>query len=188
MDINNTLQKFQTAAAAHNLSYMIIGGFAASYWGEPRFTADIDYVIPSHEFEKVKLVLKDINYKLDFLHPKLAFAHFSSVLDRGFRIDFMIVDDETWGKLLLEIRHVDLGLGTLVPIVSPMHLIVMKLHSAKQPDRTEMFKDVNDIAQIMIHQNISMDDLNNHDILKKYGTEATINELKRIFERGSRKV
>lgn len=181
----NVLEKFQNEASNHNLEYLIIGGFASSYWGTPRFTADVDYVISNSSFDKAKVVLADLGYTLDFLHPKQAFAHFSSNEKGYFRVDLMIVEEETWNKLYAEVRFVDLGFGVLSPLVSPLHLIAMKLHSAKQPDRTEVFKDINDIAHVMINQKITFEDLVQNDIISKYGTESTINELRRMLERGS---
>ena len=50
---------------------------------------------------------------------------------------------------------VDFGLSATIPIVSAIHLIAMKLHAAKQPDRTEVFKDLNDVVEIMTAQGVT---------------------------------
>ena len=71
------LNKFDDSCNKHGLSYLIIGGVAASYWGTVRFTADIDLVIEDNSLELATIVLNELGYKLDFIHPKKSFAHFS---------------------------------------------------------------------------------------------------------------
>ncbi len=176
------IEDFHQAALAADLDYMIIGGFAASYWGTPRFTADVDFVIESKSFEKASRVASELGYSLAFLHPKQSFAHFVKTDQKGFRIDFMLVNENTWQTLFEELRLADLGGQQPYPIVSPLHLIAMKLHAAKQIDRTDSYKDLNDIAEILISQNITIDDLEISDILEKHGTEKTLSQLRIIWD------
>ena len=177
-----TIENFHLTAKSLGLNYLIIGGFAASYWGKPRFTADIDYVILDSSFEDFKKVLDKINYILIFLHPKGSFAHFAPKESSGFRIDLMIVENETWNKLFESAANADFGGSEPYPVVSSEHLIAMKLHSAKQVDRKEYLKDLNDISEIMLEQNISFEDLEHSGIIQKHGTEKTINELKKLIK------
>lgn len=188
MDIGNNriIESFHVAARNAGLQYLIIGGFAASYWGKPRFTADIDYVIEQSSLELCNKVLEELNYKLAFLHPKKSFAHFTSNLGSGFRIDFMMVDSETWKKLTETSVTADFGGSENFPIVSSIHLVAMKFHSAKQPDRQEYLKDLNDIVEIMLAQKFSFEDLEQAGIIDKHGTEKTISELKRLLESRSK--
>ena len=64
---NRAIDEFNKEANASGIIYLIIGGFAASFWGKPRFTADVDYVIESSTLELVKSVMVKLNYELAFL-------------------------------------------------------------------------------------------------------------------------
>ncbi len=97
-------------------------------------------------------------------------------------LDLMLVDDDTWSKLRQDVVFGDLGGPTPYPIVSALHFIAMKLHSAKQHDRTEYHKDLNDIVETMLAQKIELGDLEAHGILQKHGTERTIQLLKDMLD------
>lgn len=176
------LDDFHKAAKSAELEYLLIGGFAVSYWSTPRFTADVDYVVAASSFEKAKEAAGHIGYRLEYLHPKGSFAHFSNAEAGGFRIDFMIVDESTWRKLKSDAAEADIGGTYAFPIVSPLHLVAMKLHAARQSDRADIFKDLNDAAEILVAQNLTFKELENADILDKYGSKETIGRLREIVE------
>jgi hypothetical protein len=178
---NRILERFATCARDAHLEYLIIGGFAASHWGTPRFTADIDFVVESKSFENVKKVMSELEYALEFYHSKGSFAHFSPIATGDFRIDFMIVDSASWKVLFDNKACADFGGGVEYPIVSALHLVSMKLHAARQPDRSEYLKDLSDIIEIMLAQNISFENLDKDGILKEYGSQSTIDELRRLL-------
>lgn len=183
----DTLNTFHKAARNSGLEYFLIGGFAVSYWGAPRFTADVDFVVLSSSLETVKRVAEELDYTLAFLHPNQGFAHFVDRHESTFRIDFMLVNEDTWKKLKESSTVVDFGGAEPIPIVSALHLIAMKLHAAKQPDRTERYKDLNDVVEILLAQGLCLDDLEKAGIMQKHGNETTINELRRLFRsRGQR--
>ena len=178
----NLLNSFHQAALVERLEYFLIGGFAVSYWGVPRFTADVDYVTEYGNLERVKKVTEKLGYTLAFLHPKQSFAHFVSSDKTKFRIDFMLVDQATWQKLREGASVVDFGGPEPVPIVGPLHLIAMKLHAAKQSDRSDPYKDLNDIVEILLAQGILFEDLERSGIIEKHGTGTTTAELRRMLE------
>lgn len=175
------LEQFNRIAKASDLQYLLIGGFAASFWGEPRFTADVDFVIARKSFKLAQNILQKINYQLIFLHPQKNFAHFDKADHTGFRIDFVLVDDSTWNQLNAERVMADFGGGEHYPVISAKHLIAMKLHAASQVNRQDKFKDLNDVAAIIINQGLSMNKLEKDGILGKYGSDKTITRLKEIL-------
>ena len=182
MNLENILSIFHKKAVEHSIPYLIIGGFAASYWGKPRFTADIDYVIPKRCLDDALALFSEIKYKTEFIHPRKSFAHFVSENNKSFKIDLMLVDDGTWEKLnkdssLAQFDSTD----NLYPVVTAMHLIAMKLHAAKQEDREEYYKDLLDIAGIMKAQDIDLEMLEKEGILPKHGSKKTIKILKDII-------
>lgn len=177
-----TMEVFHVAAKKAGLDYLLIGGFAASFWGKPRFTGDVDYVVESSCLEVVTKVMESLNYKLAFLHPKKNFAHFQPADAAGLRIDFMFVDKSTWDKLHSSQKNANFGGSSNYPIVDHLHLISMKLHAAKQDDREDFFKDLNDIVEIMLAQNLDYSELEKTGIIKKHGTEKTTSLLKDLLQ------
>ena len=83
----------------------------------------------------------------------------------------MIVDSDTWKRLWSGAKEADFGGIGKFPIVDPIHLIAMKLHSAKQPDREEYFKDLNDIVEIMLAQRYNLEDSEIADIISRHETD-----------------
>ena len=179
---SRAVEDFHFAAKAEGLQYMLVGGFAASYWGKPRFTADVDYVIECDSLDIAQRILSNLNYQLVFLHPKKSFAHFKPITGSGFRIDLMILDKETWSKLWASVKEGDFGGQEKYPLVDSLHLIAMKLHAAKQPDREEYHKDINDIVEIMLTQNYNFADLEQAGIIEKHGAKETISLLRKLFD------
>ncbi|MBL7086052.1 MAG: hypothetical protein ISS28_02965 [Candidatus Cloacimonetes bacterium] len=51
--------EIHTFLSKHNISYVIIGGFAVQHWGEPRFTRDIDITV-SVPIEKTEIFVQNI--------------------------------------------------------------------------------------------------------------------------------
>lgn len=175
------IELFHFEASKLGLKYLIIGGYAASFWGKPRFTADVDYVVAADSFELIKQVMTNLDFHLEFLHPKDAFAHFSHKTTRTLRLDFMLVDHQTWDRLYDSVTKVDFGGAELFPVIGVVPLIAMKLHAAKQPDREDFEKDLTDVVEIMLAQNISFEDLEKLGIIEKYGTEKNIARIKESY-------
>jgi Nucleotidyl transferase AbiEii toxin, Type IV TA system len=179
---HRVLEKFHNAAKSAGLDYLLIGGFAASFWGKPRFTADVDFVVEESTFDQFKKLLSSIGYKLDYLHPKRSFAHFCQIDVSNFRIDLMIVNAETWIKLKASSSQAKFSESETYPVVDALHLIAMKLHAAKQSDRQEFHKDINDIVEVMLAQKITFADLEQADIINKHGSEKTTALLRDMLQ------
>ena len=175
------IEKFDQKCIENHLSYFIIGGYASTYWGQSRTTLDVDYVVKKTDFDLVKNVMDQLEYELLFVHPKMSYSHFKTKVGLGVRVDFMMVDDGTWSHLEKDSQSANFGEGKPYPIIGPIHLISMKLHSASQPDRQEAFKDLNDILGICIAQNIALSELEDKGILTKYGNERSITRLRDLF-------
>jgi len=118
-----------------------------------------------------------------FLHPKEAFAHFAPVdsNDRGMRLDLMLVDESTWSQLKSQAVDADIGGPQPYKMVGVLHLIAMKLHAAKQPDRVHRQKDLYDIVEVMENNSLTYDELDNAGILTKHGTEETLSQLRSLL-------
>lgn len=183
-------KKFHLLAEKHGLSYAIVGGYANTFWGDQRNTLDIDYVASISQCDLAADVLEKLDYYRAFMHPKRSFAHFfPKEQGRGPRIDFMFVMEDTFCALKNEFVSACPKSDNSVsyPYVGLMHFISMKLHSASQPDRQHKIKDLNDIVGVCLRNNLSLRDLEDKGILKKYGNENSIARLRDIYsDRGGR--
>ena len=61
MRVEKDFKEFIALLNRHDVHYLIIGGFAYSFYAEPRYTKDIDVLI-ERSLENAKKVLKSIKY------------------------------------------------------------------------------------------------------------------------------
>jgi predicted nucleotidyltransferase len=96
---------------SQSITYMIVGSFASTVYGEPRFTLDIDIVVdlqsgqlealcdafPAGEFYLSRPAADEAVRKrrqFNVIHP-----------GSGNKIDFMVARSDTWGRTQLERRR-----------------------------------------------------------------------------------
>ncbi len=78
MEIQSDFKELLELFNAHNVDYIIVGGYALAFHGAPRFTGDIDiFVAPvENNAEKIILALRDFGFesieldKEDFISPE----------------------------------------------------------------------------------------------------------------------
>jgi hypothetical protein len=118
------------------LGYALIGGIAAMYYGQSRFTQDVDFVaVTGHmeafaahpEFVEANHFASDCNYKL---------YHQS-----GVQVDLW--RDPHADGIIARAVEVKLA-GRSVKVIEPHDLIAMKL-------RARRLKDDDDVSQILLH-------------------------------------
>jgi len=66
-------KEFLRLLNAHQVEYLLIGGYAVAYHGYPRATADMDIWVAVHpqNAERIVAVLKDFGFTLPELRPEL---------------------------------------------------------------------------------------------------------------------
>ena len=60
MEVQNDFKELLELFNAHNVQYLIVGGYALAYHGAPRYTSDIDVFVKS-DSENASLILKALN-------------------------------------------------------------------------------------------------------------------------------
>lgn len=60
MEVQNDFKELLELFNAHNVQYLIVGGYALAYHGAPRYTGDIDVFVKS-DSENASLILKALN-------------------------------------------------------------------------------------------------------------------------------
>ena len=60
MEVQKDFKELLELFNAHNVQYLIVGGYALAYYGAPRYTGDIDILIKS-DSNNASLILKALN-------------------------------------------------------------------------------------------------------------------------------
>ncbi len=156
--------------------FLLIGGNAVIAHGVPRFTRDVDFVVPESSRTTWRLFLERLGFP--FFHGTSAFEQYKDPADVRPRVDLMIVDEPTWGKLRSDAWDFDLGNGLNTKVASPQHIIAMKLKACLAEHRREDAVDWSDIVElVMIHQFDPESDANFSDFVLHFGGEMLHRKL-----------
>jgi len=175
--VKTTLISIASAALEEGLSnFLLMGGNAIIFYGVPRFTQDIDFLIPEGDSLAWRLFLEKHAYR--FGHGTEGFQQFFPMHPGQPRIDLMLVNGSTWEKLrdaALQQTVVD-GLDLQLP--APKHLIAMKLSSATDPARTRPDQDWEDVTELIKRCNLDLEDPELRKLVVRYGGEEALVKLR----------
>ena len=161
--------------AEANLSFLLIGGHAVNFYAEPRATLDVDLVIRKGDALQWRRIVEGEGFKL--FRDGGNFVQFAPPYGVSWRLDFMLVNDSTFQKLLQGSREVDcLGIRARVP--SPLHLIAMKLHALQHGPEDRKDKDFMDVVGIARNALIDVDSPELKDVFTKHGSAEIYEKLK----------
>ena len=126
-----TLQKVTKALETEDISYMIVGGFAMSYYNLARFTADIDIVVqiyPNH-VDQILLHFPEWMSHSEYFKQSVSQGQMFNLIDfeTGVRIDFMAYKDSDYNWVAFGRRQKVDFLGVSCMISSPEDLVISKL-------------------------------------------------------------
>lgn len=164
------------------IEYVIVGGFAVIFHGNPRTTMDIDYVIKLAEKDTPGLVklLKENGFHASEEEMRAALKEKShcTVEDKEtmFRLDIKGVYNEMDGRVLKNRMKVQLD-DVAVYIASPEDTIANKLFFARE-------QDIRDSLGIYVrqHGHLNMEYL--EAVCKKIGVHDALEDLRKRYERG----
>jgi hypothetical protein len=153
------------------MEFGIIGAFALYSYGYARATRDIDFVTRVENRGKVAAYLTALGFETIFSSD--AFSNFLHPIG-SVRVDIMYVDGPTADAVLGSTEKRPVFHGLELPVVSPEHLIAMKLFAVQNnPERK--FKDLADIKELLHHA--TYDHRKVKDYFRKYGQESLYDEL-----------
>ncbi len=168
----------EQAKEAGLLNFLVIGGNAVIAFGVPRFTRDIDFVIPSNESREWRLFLEGRGFQ--FIHGTNAFAQFQDVEKKRPRVDLMLVDASTWEKLNGKSVQIDFVENFTVPLPAVEHLIAMKLSAYRASQRRNDAVDWSDIVELTRRWKLDPEeDQEFIGLVSRYGGEDSLNRLKK---------
>lgn len=88
----------------------------------------------------------------------------------------MLVDDETFSKLATASHLIDLGMVT-VNVVSPRHLVTLKLHALKVYQEHRHARDYTDVVQLLRHVCTELRDDDLRSLCVRYANESLCEKL-----------
>ncbi|MEX0608376.1 MAG: nucleotidyl transferase AbiEii/AbiGii toxin family protein [Balneolaceae bacterium] len=152
--LNNTLHEITDLLEKHKLPYMVIGGYAVLFHGEPRFTEDIDIVL-GVDSSSLDQVLKAVDNKFEArAKDATQFVEQTNVLPlislkNNIKVDliFSFIDFER--NAIQKALSVDIE-GKKVQIVRAEDLIIYKLLAGRP-------KDLEDAKNVIEHNLTTID-------------------------------
>lgn len=171
-----------STARQRNLPFLVVGGNAVILYGVPRFTRDIDFLITDKHRNSWQQLMEENGYHL--YHRIHAFDQYEPVLKTDGAtpgVDFMLVDEAVWLKLIQEAQSVGVGAERQLQVPSPLHLIAMKLAAASSPLRKQSAQDLSDVAALIKLQGLSLKHPELHATILKHGGSATLEHLHRLL-------
>ena len=161
MDIVSTLSFLLEEFNKQKINYAIIGGLALQSAGVARATGDIDMLILIDDKEKVKEILKNIDYELK--HESIDVLNFFSTGQYPGRVDFIIAHRK-YARSMLERTKEVLLLGLFkAKVIAVEDQIGLKVQSISN-DKERYFQDMSDI-KLLIKNNL---DKINLELIKEY--------------------
>lgn len=136
------------------IPYMLVGSFASSYWGRPRFTYDADIVV---EISAGKAASLASALEADFYAPRFVIeeaiakrSHFNAIhLERSFKVDFWVCSDEPYAREAFQRRRQVTMFGRPVWVSSPEDTILSKLRWYKMsPVLNRQLQDALEVYEI----------------------------------------
>lgn len=170
--ILDLIDRLANQAKQNDLQFLLIGGHAVTRLGHARLTLDIDFMVISGDEKKWEQLLGTYGYRSYSEGP--AFKQFSGQIGWP-RIDLMIVDNVTFGKLSAEAES-----NTGVRTPSPRHMVALKLHAATSPTRSKPAQDWEDIRNLIRIHHLDPNEQEFSALIIRYGGQSALDQLKNM--------
>lgn len=145
----------------HEMRFALIGGLALNAYGYNRFTNDVDFLTDSKNSKTLISYLESIGFKV--LQSDSAFSIHTLFNER---IDLMYVEGSTADTILNSVQNKKIE-DIELPIVSPIHLAMMKAFAVSQD--SERIRDIDDIKELYNRNLITKSDI--YDVIEKYNLD-----------------
>lgn len=169
-------QSVSTLIRELDLPFLLIGGHSLAFYGYPRNTLDIDFLISDQDAESWCSTLRKRGYIQ--INAQGPFAQFSKSGDMP--IDLMIVDHSTWEKLRGNAHAFSFDEIELM-IPAPEHIVALKLHSAVSPHRRKAEQDWEDIRHLVQLQDLNPENDSFKELILRYGGESSLEKVVEFY-------
>ncbi len=172
----NAVVEILKRAQQEKLPHLLVGGHAIILYQVPRFTRDIDFVVPDEAVERWLDFLRRFHYRV--YHQTGVFIQLEPDKPGELPpVDLMLVDEGTWTKLTAQAQERDAGDGMQLQVPHPWHLIAMKLVAAKSPVRRTGAVDWSDIFDLLRTCKIDVADPEFRKLVLRYGGEEALRRM-----------
>jgi hypothetical protein len=162
-----TVSIIDAKARQMGLPYLVIGGHAVNAYCEPRSTLDIDFLVRKSDLPGWRTLLESEGYKA--APEAQTFAQFDPPYGVPWRMDLMLVNEQTFEKLALGAREVTMfGMQTQVP--KPEHLIALKLHALKHGHQERFDKDFGDVVALTRNAGLDLGSSSFRQLFEQFGS------------------
>jgi hypothetical protein len=168
------LEFLSDATQKNNIPLVLIGGFAVNFYNISRQTTDIDFLIQDKDIQPLIAALQTIGYSVT--QQEAAFARLSAPVSQALDVDFMLVDPDTFQKILSDGKQVSLQNRQFV-VPSLPHLVTLKLHALKNNWDLRKWKDLPDIINLLRANNVSANASWLKETCLKYGSEDIYGQI-----------
>jgi hypothetical protein len=168
----NIFDQVAEAVGRGGLAALVIGGHAVNAYGYTRTTVDVDFLVAVESLRAWRSVFESAGYT--WKGQTDTFARFDPpVTDPpSLPVDVMLVSPETFGRIYAERTLLDFGASRL-PVPKPLHLVALKLHALKNPERFKKGKDMPDILNLISICGIDTKSREFAEIFDRYANDET---------------
>jgi predicted nucleotidyltransferase len=159
---------------------LIIGAHALSFCGVTRETADLDLLISRSDRTLWEVRLREAGYEL--FAGTHNFAQFSPPARGAWPVDLMLVDEETFSRMLADARTVVIA-GNSLAVPAMEHLLALKLHALKHTHPRRTVKDFQDVVEL-IRANRDQLDIESDRVRRLFEKYATIQWYEKVRTTG----
>lgn len=152
-DLSIMFRRVVETLGKENLDFLLIGGMAVNYYGYTRATADIDFMVAVNKVSQARRALSQAGFTNVLEQENVLFFHWP---DQPVRVDLLKVDEETFARLLQKSVAIEVHAMPLrVPALDD--LIAMKLFALKHGGAKRMAKDMVDVVQLTLANNLDLE-------------------------------
>lgn len=146
LKLTNILNLISENLAEKDIPYCLIGAFALSIYGLPKYTSDIDLLTEGRFWPMISSIMKRLGYTC--FQKTRSFAQFDSELGVYGKVDFMFVNTPEGKDILKRSTLIEDALLGNHPVLQPTDYIILKLMAiANNPERGP--KDEADIHDVL---------------------------------------
>lgn len=153
---------------SRDMPFLLIGGHAINAYGFSRNTGDLDLLICRDAKDDWTQLLERLQYEGGQNDSR--FARFRPKNLDNWPIDLMLVDSETFQKMLTESTEQEFA-GIQIKVISPEHLVILKIHALKHFQEHRFTKDYNDLINILRSKLVDLSLEEIQKICQRYATE-----------------
>ncbi len=115
------------------ISYMLVGSMASNYWGVPRSTHDLDFVLALQEADVEPLAVafgEGFFIQPESIHNAFSPPYQFNALDElsALKVDFWVLKNDSFERCAFERRRAATLFGTPAWVISAEDLILHKLY------------------------------------------------------------